>query len=152
MSVLTQTPPQRALRGATQSLVHAYPIGASVDGAQTGLGSPHPLLQLPQRNDVVTDVSQPVDWFPEQLSLPGRHAPRTLHAPRSHVTRAGSMPGSRVQSLPQRPQLRTSVSGSAQPASQMILQASLAVGTSAPASVSGAQRLVWYRQRPETQQ
>lgn len=110
--MFTQVPPQRALRGRVQSVPHAKPVGEPEEITQTDVGSVHPLVQLPQRNDVFTEVSQPVEGLPEQLSLPAKHARDTLHWPPSQVTRERSTPGNEVQSLPQRPQLRGSVSES----------------------------------------
>jgi hypothetical protein len=78
------------------------------------VGSVQPVTQLPQRNEVVTAVSQPVLGLPVQLRRPSMQALRRLHTPRSQVTREASTPGRAVQSLPQRPQLRVSVSVSTQ--------------------------------------
>ena len=91
---------------------------------QSGVGSVQPVTQLPQRNEVVTAVSQPVLGLPVQLSRPSMQALRRLHTPRSQVTREASTPGRAVQSLPHRPQLRVSVSVSTQTEPQTMRQTS----------------------------
>ncbi len=134
--VLTHDEPQRWFAGATQPLVHAYPPGAPAIIPQLGVGSRQVLVHAPQRAAVVTTASQPSSGLPEQFARPGRHAPVNTQRPAAHVTREPSTPARSVQSLPQRPQLWTSVSGSVQKPEQRVRHA--VSGATSTGAMSGA--------------
>jgi len=75
---------------------------------QSGVGSSQRVEQPPQRDGVVTSVSQPSCGLMEQCARLGRQASETSQAPATHRTAPTTMPVRVAQSLPQRPQLCTS--------------------------------------------
>ena len=103
----TQDIEQRVGLGAAQPLMHAKweaPPSEPPTFAQAGVGSEHTVVQSPQCETWLRSVVQPAATSDGQWAFPGRHAPPILHAPTTHATAAGSMPGSFVQSVWQSPQ------------------------------------------------
>jgi hypothetical protein len=121
LSTLVQTDPHITCGGAQpppqRPAVQAWPLGQRL---------PHALQWLAS---VASTVSQPRSGLPEQLARPTMHAAPTTQRRATQVTRAGSTPGSRVQSLPQAPQFDGSRSRSVQKPAQRVAQ-----GPSAAAS------------------
>jgi hypothetical protein len=126
--------PQRSGAVPTQPLTHTIdPLLEPHIGAPTGQTAPH----MPQFIAVVSDVSQPFAGLASQFPKPGLHERSRSHAPDMQRTDPADTFASIVQSLPQLPQLWTSLFGSTQlvPHTRP-LHASM--GTSPASATSGA--------------